>query len=114
MVIRPYRSSDCPTLAQIYYDTIHAVNAADYTPAQLDAWATGKVNLDGFFRQSRSHSEQIAKFLSILELLKTRYVALQEEESADSTEALNLSSNAYIVLCKEPDTEFLEALTEYS
>jgi len=46
MVIRPYRSSDCPTLAQIYYDTIHAVNAADYTPAQLDAWATGKVNLD--------------------------------------------------------------------
>ncbi|MBE6568648.1 MAG: hypothetical protein E7658_00335 [Ruminococcaceae bacterium] len=75
---------------------------------------SGKVNLDGFFRQSRSHSEQIAKFLSILELLKTRYVALQEEESADSTEALNLSSNAYIVLCKEPDTEFLEALTEYS
>ena len=46
MVIRPYISSDCPTLAQIYYDTIHAVNAADYTPAQLDAWATGKVNLD--------------------------------------------------------------------
>lgn len=46
MVIRSYRSSDCPTLAQIYYDTIHAVNAADYTKAQLDAWATGKVDLD--------------------------------------------------------------------
>ena len=45
MVIRPYRSADCPTLAQIYYDTIHTVNAADYTPAQLDAWATGNVDL---------------------------------------------------------------------
>ena len=46
MVIRPYRSSDCPTLAQIYYDTIHTANAADYTKAQLDAWASGNVDLN--------------------------------------------------------------------
>ena len=52
MVIRPYRSDDCPTLAQIYYETIHSVNAADYTQAQLDAWATGNVDLavwDSYF-----------------------------------------------------------------
>ena len=52
MVIRPYESSDCPTLAQIYYDTIHTVCAADYTPAQLDAWASGNVDLqvwDAYF-----------------------------------------------------------------
>lgn len=52
MIIRTYRSSDCETLAQIYYDTIHTVNAADYTPAQLDAWATGNVDLqvwDAYF-----------------------------------------------------------------
>ena len=52
MTIRPYRSEDCPTLAQIYYETIHTVNAADYTSAQLDAWATGDVDLDvwnGYF-----------------------------------------------------------------
>ena len=46
MVIRPYRSADCATLAQIYYDTIHTVNAADYTKAQLDAWASGNVDLN--------------------------------------------------------------------
>ena len=46
MVIRPYRTDDCATLAQIYYDTIHTVNAADYTPAQLDAWASGNVDLN--------------------------------------------------------------------
>lgn len=45
MVIRPYRSADCAILAQIYYDTIHTVNAADYTKAQLDAWASGNVDL---------------------------------------------------------------------
>ena len=45
MVIRAYRSTDCGTLAQIYYETIHTINAADYTPAQLDAWASGNVDL---------------------------------------------------------------------
>ena len=45
MVIRAYRSADCGTLAQIYYETIHTINAADYTPAQLDAWASGNVDL---------------------------------------------------------------------
>lgn len=85
------------------------------TSALLDQLRkTGKVHLDKFFRQSTSHSEQIAKFLSILELLKTQYVALGEDKLADSTEAVNLSTNAYVVLCREPDAEFLEALTEYS
>ena len=57
MVIRPYRSADCAILAQIYYDTIHTVNAADYTKAQLDAWASGNVDLqvwDEYFLARRS------------------------------------------------------------
>lgn len=62
MVIRSYRSSDCPTLARIYYDTIHAVNAADYTKAQLDAWATGNVDLqvwDEYFLARHSFVAEI-------------------------------------------------------
>lgn len=41
MHIRPYRSSDCPALAELFYQTVHAVNARDYSPEQLDAWADG-------------------------------------------------------------------------
>lgn len=37
--IRRYRPSDAAAIVRLYYDTIHAVNAADYGPAQLDAWA---------------------------------------------------------------------------
>lgn len=62
MVIRAYRSSDCPTLAQIYYDTIHTVNAADYTKAQLDAWASGNVDLkawDDYFLARHSFVAEI-------------------------------------------------------
>ena len=62
MVIRHYCSSDCSTLAQIYYETIHTVNAADYTPAQLDAWASGNVDLqvwDEYFLARHSFVAQI-------------------------------------------------------
>lgn len=45
MVIRPYRSADCSALAELFYETVHTVCARDYTPEQLDAWATGEVDL---------------------------------------------------------------------
>ena len=39
MVIREYRAGDAVAIVRLYYDTVHAVNAADYAPNQLDAWA---------------------------------------------------------------------------
>ena len=45
MIIREYRSADCKELAELFYHTVHIVNAKDYTKEQLDAWATGKVDL---------------------------------------------------------------------
>ena len=33
--LRPYAPSDCPALAALFYDTVHTVAAADYTPAQI-------------------------------------------------------------------------------
>lgn len=43
--IRRYRQEDCPQLAQLFYDTVHCVNARDYAREQLDAWAAGDVDL---------------------------------------------------------------------
>lgn len=44
MEIREYRPEDCREMAALFYDTVHGVNAADYTKEQLDAWADGKVD----------------------------------------------------------------------
>ena len=44
MVIRKYISTDCEQLADLFYQTVHAVNSKDYTKEQLDVWATGSVN----------------------------------------------------------------------
>ena len=78
MVIRPYRSSDCPTLAQIYYDTIHTINAADYTPAQLDAWASGNVDLqvwDEYFLARHSFVAEInGKIVGFSDMDSTGYL----------------------------------------
>ncbi len=45
MIIRKYNSADCAEMAQLFYNTVHTVNARDYTQQQLNAWATGKVDL---------------------------------------------------------------------
>ena len=39
MDIRPYRPPDCPEMAQLFYNTVHIINARDYTPRQVEAWA---------------------------------------------------------------------------
>lgn len=48
MLIRPCRAEDCAALAQLFFETVHAVNCADYTPAQLDAWAPAPPPLEGW------------------------------------------------------------------
>ena len=61
MTIRPYHSEDCGELARLFYETVHTVNAADYTPEQLDAWATGKKSLDTWDRSFRANTTLVAE-----------------------------------------------------
>lgn len=42
VILRAYRPSDCSAVLRLFYDTVHTVNAKDYTEEQLDAWADGK------------------------------------------------------------------------
>lgn len=48
MKIRKYQSSDCKALADLFYHTVHTVNAKDYTKEQLQVWATGQVDLENW------------------------------------------------------------------
>src|SRR6267378_3527223 len=36
---RPYKPEDTATLARLFTETVHSVNAADYSREQLAAWA---------------------------------------------------------------------------
>ncbi|MCL4540405.1 MAG: GNAT family N-acetyltransferase [Bacteroidetes bacterium] len=39
MTIRRYRRDDLGAVLTLFHDTVHTINARDYTPDQLDAWA---------------------------------------------------------------------------
>lgn len=60
MLIREYRSSDCEELAGLFYNTVHTVNAKDYTKEQLDVWATGQVDLKTWDRSLQEHFSIVA------------------------------------------------------
>ncbi len=61
MRLRKYQSTDCPVLAQLFYDTVHAINAKDYTQDQLEAWATGSVDLSVWNHSLLKHNTLIAE-----------------------------------------------------
>lgn len=46
MIIRSYKQTDCEGITALFYETVHAVNCADYTEEQLSAWASGDVPLE--------------------------------------------------------------------
>ena len=61
MILRKYTETDCATLAWFFYDTVHAVNARDYSREQLDAWATNRVNLEAWNESFQAHHTVVAE-----------------------------------------------------
>ena len=61
MTLRGYSKPDCAILAQLFYDTVHTVNAKDYTREQLDAWATGEVDLEAWNKSFQAHHTVVAE-----------------------------------------------------
>jgi len=39
MIIRRFQEEDTPAVMRLFFETVHAVNCADYSAEQLDAWA---------------------------------------------------------------------------
>lgn len=60
MEIRRYEQSDSKEIAELFYNTVHTVNAKDYTKEQLDVWATGKVDLEKWNQSFQEHFTVVA------------------------------------------------------
>ena len=55
MLVREYQISDCKEITELFYSTVHTVNAKDYTKEQLDVWATGQVDLEKWNQSLQEH-----------------------------------------------------------
>ena len=60
ITIRPYQSRDLPELARLFYRTVHEINARDYSPDQLNVWASGQIDTERWDRSLRGHLSLIA------------------------------------------------------
>lgn len=66
MKIRNYRPEDCEELARLFYDTVHSVNASDYSKEQLNVWASGYVDLQRWNRSFMEHNTVVAEFDGVI------------------------------------------------
>ncbi len=60
MEIRRYTSVDLEQIAQLFYETVHAVNRKDYTVQQLNVWATGSVDFKEWDTSFLKHLTYVA------------------------------------------------------
>ena len=60
MQLRGYRLSDCRELTELFYNTVHTVNAKDYPEEQLNVWATGQVDLEKWNQSLQEHYSIVA------------------------------------------------------
>ena len=60
MYIREYEPADCSEIAALFYQTVHEVNKQDYTSEQINAWATGKVDLAAWNQSFLEHYTLVA------------------------------------------------------
>lgn len=58
--LRRYRKEDGAVLANLFYETVHSVNIRDYTEAQVNAWATGKIDPEKWNRSFEEHYSIVA------------------------------------------------------
>ncbi len=66
MKIRKYKTADCTEIADLFYETVHTINAKDYTKSQLDVWATGKIDIVAWDKSFLEHNTLVAEENNII------------------------------------------------
>jgi putative acetyltransferase len=67
MNLRKYTSDDSKATYELFYNTVHSVNATDYTKKQLDAWAPKEMDLLAWNKRVlRNSNALIAEFGGVI------------------------------------------------
>lgn len=61
MIIRTYKDEDLNAISKLFFETVHTVNAKDYTKTQLFAWANCEDSLKKRFKDLREQNTLIAQ-----------------------------------------------------
>ena len=61
MKLRAYRTEDCREITELFFDTVHTINAKDYIPEQLDVWAPEEPDMDKWNASLLAHYSIVAE-----------------------------------------------------
>ncbi|MDE5582079.1 MAG: GNAT family N-acetyltransferase [Ruminococcus sp.] len=61
MIIRNYASDDCAEIIKLFYDTVNAVNSADYSSEQIRVWTDSAENYDKWKNSLAEHYTLVAE-----------------------------------------------------
>lgn len=84
--IREYRQDDCREITELFYDTVHSVNAKDYTKEQLDAWADGQPDINAW-------NESFSKHYTLTALIDGKIVGFGDVDETGYLDRLYVHKN---------------------
>lgn len=58
--IRPFRQEDLPAVLELFWETVHTVNADAYSAGQLDAWAPADPDIQAWKTSLAAHRAYVA------------------------------------------------------
>ena len=61
MLIRNFKETDIDEIAELFYETVHSVNAKDYTEEELFAWAGGQIDKKAWTASFLEHNTFVAE-----------------------------------------------------
>ena len=78
MNLRAYTSADCAEMAKLFHETVHTINARDYTEPELNAWSSGNLDLEAWDQSFLRHSTLVAvdgeKIIGFADMDETGYL----------------------------------------
>lgn len=74
MKIRDYNSDDCKVVADLFYQTVHAVCVNDYTEEQLEVWAPTPID----YKKWQERLDRKKPFLAIVNNAIVGFIELEE------------------------------------
>ena len=59
-IIRTFHKEDLEQVLQLFYETVHTINAKDYNELQLQAWAPDRINRENWLNSLEKNISYVA------------------------------------------------------
>lgn len=66
IIIRTFQKEDLETVLQLFYETVHTVNARDYNELQLQAWAPKRLDRERWLQSLEKNICYVAEYRGVI------------------------------------------------